>query len=171
MSELTRVRRRTLGWLVLFPGALLGWVPWRLHHTTGGTGVWEGSVFQWLAVWLILNGVGLAGWCVHLFNVEGRGTPVPCDPPKTFVVSGPYRFVRNPMALGWLIILAGEVMLYNARAVFLYWIGLLVAIVCFVRFFEEPQLAKRFGACYAAYQREVPRWIPRTGLRRGRATS
>jgi protein-S-isoprenylcysteine O-methyltransferase Ste14 len=161
MTELTTIRLRTLGWFALFPGVFIGLVPWWLHHRVEGAFVWDGSVWRWGAIWLILNGLGLAGWCVNLFNVEGRGTPVPFDPPKRFVATGPYRFVRNPMALGLFLVLGGEAALYESKAVVIYLllvIGLIHAFVCWV---EEPDLTRRFGASYAAYKHDVPRWIPR----------
>lgn len=161
MKELARIRVRTLGWFLLFPVMLIGVLPWWLHTRFEGPLMWEGTVWQWLGAWLIVNGLGLAGWCVNLFNVEGRGTPVPFDPPTRFVASGPYRVVRNPMMLGMLLILGGETALYQSRAVGVFTLVLMAAAWAFVRFWEEPELERRFGDSYRAYQQQVPRWIPR----------
>lgn len=119
------------------------------------------QVVGWLGAWCILNGLGLAAWCVNLFNVQGRGTPWPFDPPKQFVVSGPYRYVRNPMMLGISLILGGEALLAHSRTLFLYVLGLMVLAHLVVRYWEEPELTRRFGHAYRTYQRQVPRWIPR----------
>lgn len=161
MKELTRIQLRTLGWLMLFPGTLMGLLPWWLHERFEGPFVWEGTVRQWVGVWLLLNGLGLVGWCVNLFNVEGRGTPVPFDPPKQFVATGPYRVVRNPMMLSLFLVLGGETAFYQSRAIGIFTLALMAAAWAFVRCWEEPELARRFGASYTAYRRQVPRWIPR----------
>jgi len=160
VNQLAQIRMRTLGWLI-FPATFLGVVPWWLHRWIDGPFVWRGTLGQWVGFWLILNGLGLVGWCVNLFNVEGRGTPVPWDPPRRFVARGPYRFVRNPMALGAFVTLAGEAALYQSWVVASY-LGLAMALMAaFVRVVEEPGLRRRFGGSYLAYQRQVPRWIPR----------
>lgn len=159
-------RLRTLVYLLVLPIPLIGVVPWWLHRVAEGPLVWSGSGWQWFGVWLILNGVGLAGWCVNLFNAEGRGTPVPFDPPRRFVVSGPYRFVRNPMVLGIFLVLWGEAVVYQSQAVLLYALGLMGAGWVFVRYVEEPELERRFGEAYLVYKRQVPRWIPRPGTQR-----
>lgn len=45
-------------------------------------------------------GALLAGWCIATFITSGQGTPAPFDPPREFVATGPYRYVRNPMYIG-----------------------------------------------------------------------
>ena len=168
MTALTRIRLRTLGWCVCFPVTFLGFVPWWLHRRLEGPLAWEGSFQQWIGLWLILNGLGLAGWCVNLFNVQGRGTPVPFDPPARFVASGPYRVVRNPMVIGLLLFLLGEAALYQSRAVAVYFLAVMSLAAAFVRWVEEPDLERRFGPPYLAYKRQVPRWVPRPVSRDGR---
>ena len=165
MEPLQRIRLKTLGWFLLLPFTFIGLLPWWLHQQIEGAFAWEGGLGQWIGLWLILDGVGLAGWCVNLFNVEGLGTPVPFDPPTRFVVTGPYQYVRNPMVLGLLLILSGEAALYRSPAVLLYSLGLAVLAGLFVRFVEEPDLERRFGASYRAYKQHVPRWIPKAPRR------
>ena len=161
MRELVRIRLRTLAWFLLFPCVFLVVVPWGLARRIQGPCVWEGSLRQWLGLWLIINGAGLAAWCVQLFNVQGRGTPLPLDPPKQFVASGPYRVVRNPMALALFTLLAGESLLYRSAAVAGYLLLIIAAVAVFVRCVEEPDLERRFGQPYLAYKRAIPRWLPR----------
>ena len=161
MTELARIRLRTAAWFLFLPATFLGVVPWWLHRRLEEPFIWNGSLWQWLGAWLILNGIGLAGWCVNLFNVEGRGTPVPFDPPTRFVISGPYRFVRNPMAIGLWLVLAGEAILYQSRAVAIYLLIVVALVASFVRFIKEPNLARRFGTAYSSYKQQVPRWVPR----------
>jgi protein-S-isoprenylcysteine O-methyltransferase Ste14 len=160
MAELTRIRLRTLGWFLVFPVSFIGLLPWWLHRHFEGPFIWKNDLWQWVGLWLIANGIGLTAWCVNLFNVVGRGTPVPFDPPKRFVATGPYQYVRNPMVLGLFLIVGGEVALYESRAVWIYTLVLMAAAYLFVRYWEEPDLERRFGESYRAYQRHVPRWIP-----------
>ena len=161
MQELTWIRIRTLTWLLLFPVTFLGLFPWWLNHRFAAPVAWEGRPLQWVGVWLVGNGIGLVAWCVNLFNVAGRGTPLPLDPPTRFVMSGPYRYVRNPMMLGMFLIVCGEAAVYRSSVVLLYSACLAILAALFVRYIEEPQLERRFGEAYLAYTRQVPRWIPR----------
>ncbi len=167
MREVTGIRLRTLLWLTCVVVPFVGLLPWWLYRQIEAPFVWEGRPGQWLGAWLVLNGIGLGGWCVYLFNVQGRGTPLPLDPPKQFVASGPYRFVRNPMILGLFLILAGETLLYQSLVVAGYFLLAVILIALFVRLVEEPELERRFGASYASYKRQVPRWIPRVPRQRG----
>ena len=160
MNELIAIRLRTLIWLIL-PVLVVGVVPHWLCHCVEPVTAWRWGIWQWAGVWLIANGLGLAAWCVNLFNVEGRGTPLPLDPPKRFVVSGPYRYVRNPMMLGMGLILGGEAVLCQSRALTGYLLLITVFACLFVRCWEEPDLLRRFDGPYREYQQQVPRWIPR----------
>ncbi len=162
MTELTRIRLRTLVWLFLIPIPLIGILPAWLHHHLEGRFTWAPTLGQWLGVWLILNGLGLAGWCVTLFNVRGRGTPLPHDPPKHFVAEGPYRWTRNPMFLSVFLLVAGEGLLYQSSVLLLYLLLVISVAHLFVVLVEEPDLRRRFGAAYDAYHRQVPRWIPKS---------
>ncbi len=160
MNELLKIRLRTLGWL-MFPVIVLMLIPWGLMRLTHAAPVGAWGLWQWGGVGLILNGLLLGAWCVNLFNVEGRGTPLPPDPPKRFVVSGPYRYVRNPMMLGVFLILAGEALMFQSVALLGYLVAIMMLAFAFVRFWEEPDLVRRFGQGYREYQQQVPRWIPR----------
>jgi protein-S-isoprenylcysteine O-methyltransferase Ste14 len=81
--------------------------------------------------------------------------------PRDFVATGPFRFVRNPMSLGGVLLMTG-IALWHRSA-----LGLGLAVVLFlvmhfvVVYLEEPGLEKRFGDSYREYRRNVPRWVPR----------
>lgn len=118
----------------------------------------------WLRpVGLILSIAGgfLAVWCIFTFITKGRGTPAPFDPPIEFVAIGAYRYVRNPMYLGAMCVIAGAGLALMSPAVVLL-AGLfgLIAHV-FVLVYEEPALEGRFGSNYQNYKSSVPRWLPR----------
>lgn len=101
--------------------------------------------------------------CIFDFAWRGLGTPAPFDPPRRLVVSGLYRWVRNPMYVGMGVLLAGEAMLLPAitwsmlTMVSIMWIVTTLFIVAY----EEPTLRRLFGAEYEAYCLNVRRWIPR----------
>ena len=58
------------------------------------------------AVFMVL-GAALALSCGAVFVAHGEGTPAPFDPPRRFVAHGPYRWVRNPMIIGVVVLLVG----------------------------------------------------------------
>jgi protein-S-isoprenylcysteine O-methyltransferase Ste14 len=77
----------------------------------------------------LLCGTILAVYTIFLFKTIGQGTPNPKLPPKKFVVVGPYRFSRNPMAFGGLLILLGEAAIYYSPS--LLGIALLYGLVIY----------------------------------------
>lgn len=101
--------------------------------------------------------------CVFDFAWTGRGTPAPFDPPRHLVVTGLYRWVRNPMYLGMGLFLIGEALLLPAITFHL----LAMVAVCFamvsmlILLYEEPALRRLFDGEYEEYCRHVRRWIPR----------
>lgn len=99
--------------------------------------------------------------CVWDFGRRGRGTPAPIDPPTVLVVSGFYRYVRNPMYIGVLLVIAGEAILLTSWPMVIYAVATAGLFHLFVVLYEEPKLRNTFGATYEEYVRRVPRWIPR----------
>ena len=154
------VALKTLIFTILVPGTVLGIVPWLLLHWSGE------AVMPSLSVWLIgllpfFGGVILYFWCAGAFTFIGRGTPAPIDAPVFLVRSGPYRWVRNPMYIGVFSVLIGEAILFHSLLLIEYMLLAGIAVHLFVVFYEEPQLARRFGESYETYLRTVPRWLPR----------
>jgi protein-S-isoprenylcysteine O-methyltransferase Ste14 len=118
---------------------------------------------SWLwpaGVVLVIVGGLVAAWCVVLFAREGQGTPAPVDPPKVFVATGPYRFVRNPMYVGFIGMLSGLALILRSPSSLSLALLLLAVGHPFVVFYEEPSLRQRFGDSYLRYCRRVPRWLP-----------
>jgi protein-S-isoprenylcysteine O-methyltransferase Ste14 len=95
------------------------------------------------------------------FALEGRGTPAPIAPPRKLVVSGLYRYVRNPIYIAVVSIILGQALLFGDGRLLWYgallWVFFHVAVVMF----EEPALKQTFGAEYESFRTNVPRWIPR----------
>lgn len=137
-------------WVVVVPFWLLGahWPP------PGGWTVYTGGV-------LFAAGLGLGAICVFGFAHRGRGTPAPMDPPRRLVITGPYRWVRNPMYLGLVTALFGEALALHSAPVAVLALVIAAVVTAFVSRFEEPGLERKFGAEYVAYRQRVHRWIPR----------
>jgi protein-S-isoprenylcysteine O-methyltransferase Ste14 len=107
---------------------------------------------------LVAAGVVIMGSAVVAFYRAGT-SPIPNKPATAFVTHGPYRFTRNPMYLGWVLVYLGAAMLANA-----VWPLVLLPIVVFVvrrRVIarEEAYLERRFGESYRVYRARVRRWL------------
>ena len=109
---------------------------------------------------MIVCGMALALWTIFLFKTIGQGTPNPMLPPKVFVVSGPYRVSRNPMALGGLLILLGQAAMYYSPSLLGLAVLFGVIFYFYVVLVEEPELIRRFGQPYIDYLARVPRFVP-----------
>ena len=148
---------RSLFFTILIPGTVLVVIPYYLtRETSTGFGLVQVASLVPIAI-----GAAIMAWCIRDFAVQGRGTLAPVDPPRHLVDRGLYRYVRNPMYLGGVLILLGESAFYQSRAVLLFGAAWFVAVNLFVVFYEEPTLRRLFGESYAQYCRTVPRWIPR----------
>lgn len=140
------------------PGTVVAWFPLLLLPRL----LWAPMPLGPLR-YLGLLPVGLGAW-IYFLTVRdfGRagGTPSPTHPTTEFVSRGLYRWVRNPMYWGILLLLAGEALLLESRAHLGYAAAMLMFNL-FIVLYEEPTLRKRFGASYVEYCRTVGRWIPR----------
>lgn len=126
-------------------------------------GLWpDGLIWlRWTGLLVLPLGLIPILWAEALFVFVGKGTPLPIEPPKEFVISGPFRFVRNPMYLGLLTLIIGMALLLDRLVVLGYAGVFLAGVTVFLLVFEEPQLRRRFGASYQEFLEHVPRWIPR----------
>jgi len=113
-----------------------------------------------LGIVIVSVGSALALWATALFKLKGKGTPNPMLPPKNLIISGPYKFTRNPIYLGGTIVLLGESLVYFSLSLFGLSILFSLTLYLSTKFFEEPALVKRFGNSYKAYIRNVPRYFP-----------
>jgi protein-S-isoprenylcysteine O-methyltransferase Ste14 len=159
-----RVRVRawvgTLVFLVLTPGVIAGLIPglitrWRIPATDDG-----GSPVAVVAAVAIVGGV-LVLLDAFIRFARADGTPAPTSPTAHLVVVGPYRFVRNPMYVAVLTLIAGQALLFRSWGALLYAGIVLVAVVSFVLGYEQPTLELEYGDEYRAYRRNVRGWIPR----------
>jgi protein-S-isoprenylcysteine O-methyltransferase Ste14 len=149
----------SFAFFVLAPGVIAGLIPWLL---TG----WEfrawwppGRVLGGLLI-----GVGLAVLLAAFgrFALQGIGTPAPVAPTERLVVGGAYRHVRIPMYLAVAALIVGQALLLGRSTLLVYAAVFGVSVAAFVHGYEEPALARRFGAQYEDYRRAVPAWWPRS---------
>ena len=114
-----------------------------------------------ISVLLFVTASGLAIASYVVMVLKGRGTPAPFDCPSKLVVEGPYRYVRNPMAVSG-IIQGISVALFLGSPLVLIYVGAgLVIAETIIRPWEEDDLERRFGQAYVTYRNSVRRWFPR----------
>jgi protein-S-isoprenylcysteine O-methyltransferase Ste14 len=110
---------------------------------------------------LVVFGAVLMNWTLIFFFRE-HGTPVPLNPPRNLITTGPYAVTRNPMLSGWFIAYCGIGLLLGSTILILVVTPLLILLfTSFVRRIEEPELTKRFGDQYVQYCKQVPRFFPK----------
>jgi protein-S-isoprenylcysteine O-methyltransferase Ste14 len=151
---------RAVGYVAAFL-FLFGWLALRVQ-------AWDQSLRIELPPWTRMIGFAFLGLgatlvlaCAGVFIARGRGTPAVFDPPRQFVAAGPYRFVRNPMYIGGVMLLAGFGFYQGSFAILLFALAALALFHLLVVFVEEPGLEQRFGGSYLAYKQSVNRWLPK----------
>lgn len=145
-----------LGFFALWFWLLPGWLGFQVD--TAGVARW-----RWLAAIASVLGFAIALRCIWDFGWTGHGTPAPMIPPQRLVVVGFYRYVRNPMYVGFA---AGWIGLWivfgHANPTLIVSVGAVaLAVHLFVLLYEEPTLRKKFGSDYELYCKNVRRWWPR----------
>ncbi len=138
--------------------ALPGVVAFALPLLLLAPGGWR-SFFQPWGLIPLGTGIVLLLWCVREFYVAGRGTLAPWAPPRNLVVTGLYRYSRNPMYIAVLLVLAGWAIGFRSWPMAIYALAVLLAFHLRVVLNEEPFLARTHGAAWANYRRRVPRWL------------
>lgn len=161
MTQKERTFLHLIGALIVLPGTAVVLIPGILLWQYGFEPPAVGDLRFWLAKPLLPVGFVLAGWTVALFFIHGEGTPAPWHPPHRLVVRGPYKFVRNPMLSGVLMLLAAEALLFNSDAIGVWCALFFVLNTLYFIYSEEPALEQRFGDDYRLYKANVSRWLPR----------
>jgi protein-S-isoprenylcysteine O-methyltransferase Ste14 len=161
MSSRTSAAIGTSVFFAVAPGMVAGVAPWLLTGWDVRT-----PTAHWAAA-RVLGGVLVAVCAVVLvaafarFAREGLGTPAPIAPTQQLVVGGLYRYVRNPMYLAVVGAIIGQSLLLGRLVLLIYAALVAVAVATFVHGYEQPTLARQFGAAYEDYRRAVPAWLPR----------
>ena len=157
---------KNLLFTVVVPGAVAVYVPLRL---AAGGGAWppRWGLMQYAALTALAAGSAVYFWCLWDFAAFGRGTPALIDAPRRLVVRGLYRYVRNPMYVGVLLVIAGWALLFQSARILGYGAAVALFFHLFVVAVEEPSLRGKFGNSYGQYCREVGRWVLRVSRGRG----
>lgn len=155
---------RHILWTTLCPGTVTIILPWILFGNAlslTGNGIW----YQLTGACGIIAGSTILISCIVMFGKFGKGTLSPFDPARHLVIKGLYRYVRNPMYVGVMIMLAGESVFFGSWSLFIYAVVVFAGFNLFVILYEEPFLRKEFGVQYDHYRAHVRRWIPGTPYR------
>ena len=156
-----RLRRAAIGSALFFlaaPGVVVGLVPWWLTRWVPQP---TALPLRLLGGLLLVLALPLLVSAFVRFVRDGLGTPAPVAPTEELVVTGAYRHVRNPMYVAVLAAIVGQALLLGQTALLGYAALIAIAVVSFVRLYEEPVLRRQFGEKYEAYRRAVPGWVPR----------
>jgi protein-S-isoprenylcysteine O-methyltransferase Ste14 len=143
---------------VLAPVTVAGIVPWWLTH-------WKPEI-AWMPVQaagcvLFAGGALVLIECFARFALQGLGTPAPVLPTRRLVITGAYRYVRNPMYVAVVAIIAGQALVFGSVRLLAYSVLVWLLFHAFIVRYEEPTLLAAYGPEYQRFCAAVPRWIPR----------
>ena len=146
---------------VIAPGTVAGIVPWWISRWKLQAPFLHFYGFRVIGILFILASLPVLLDSFARFALEGIGTPAPVLPTRRLVVTGLYRYVRNPMYLAVIGLIAGQALLLGNRTLLVYGLLVWLAFETFVILYEEPVLRRTYAAEYGEFCRNVPRWIPR----------
>ena len=146
---------------VIAPGTVAGIVPWWISRWNLQAPFLHFYGFRVIGVVLIVTSLPVLLDSFARFALQGLGTPAPVFPTRHLVVTGLYRYVRNPMYVAVIGLIAGQALLLGNRTSSFYGIVVWLCFYTFVLLYEEPVLRKKYAAEYEEFCQNVPRWIPR----------
>jgi protein-S-isoprenylcysteine O-methyltransferase Ste14 len=153
------------------PATVAGWIPWMITAWRMQPPVLGASGSRWLGGVLLGVGAIAVVECFARFALKGLGTPAPLAPTERLVVSGLYRYVRNPMYVGVVLAILGQALLFGSLVLIQYAALVWLFFFAFVILYEEPALRRQFGSSYENYRANVRRWWPRITPWRGPDTN
>jgi protein-S-isoprenylcysteine O-methyltransferase Ste14 len=143
------------------PGVVAGLIPWWLTGWQVRGPLAHRAPVRIAGLIMLTLGAIVLVQAFARFVAEGRGTPAPVAPTQRLVIGGLYRYVRNPMYLAVVAAITGQALALGQPVLLAYAAVIWITTAAFVRWYEEPALARQFGAQYEAYRRAVPAWRPR----------
>lgn len=150
---------RNLFFTLVQPGVVAILIPYFMMRKEIETIAGPFEMPRYLGTTMFFAGFVIMMLCIVDFAVKGKGTLSPADPTKKLVTTGLYRFSRNPMYVGLLVMLLGESVFFKSWILLSYSIAIFISFHFFIKLFEEPRLKKDFGREYFIYSDRVPRWI------------
>ena len=146
---------------VVAPATVAGLIPWWITRWEFRQPFLDLEAIRVVGILLIVAGApGLVDSFAR-FALQGLGTPAPIAPTENLVVTGLYRYVRNPMYVAVVVVILGQAVLFGDWRLIVYAMLVWLGFHAFVVGYEEPTLARRFGTRYDDFRANVPRWIPR----------
>ena len=146
---------------VVAPLVLAGFIPWWVTQWEFRPAFFGVDLTRILGGILIIVGAPGIVDSFARFALDGLGTPAPIAPTQNLVVTGLYRYVRNPIYVALVAVILGQAVLFGDQRLLGYGVLVWLAFHAFVLAYEEPVLAQSFGAEYEDFRANVPRWIPR----------
>jgi len=155
----------SIAFFFVAPFMVAGVIPWLITHwQVGGDGSLTLTIIGAL---MAIAGLAALVDCFVRFALQGGGTPAPIAPTQELVVSGLYRYVRNPMYLAVLLLIFGQMLIFANAGLLAYGVAVALTVHFFVLGYEEPTMKKSFPEAYALYSENVGRWLPRLSPWRG----
>lgn len=151
---------RSLFFVILKPVVVIGLVPFIITGDSFSDSFSNHfTLHHYIGLLIFLVGVIILFHCVVRFAIDGLGTLSPIDPTKRLVISGLYKYTRNPMYIGVILILFGETVFTKSIHLLFYSFIIIILFYLFVVYKEEPRLKKDFGQNYEMYCNTVNRWF------------
>jgi protein-S-isoprenylcysteine O-methyltransferase Ste14 len=160
MSKITAILGSAL-FFVVAPAMLAGVIPWSITYWEFQPPFLAAEATRLAGLALIIAGVPGVLDSFARFALQGLGTPAPIAPPQILVVTGLYRYVRNPIYSTLVAVILGQALLFGDSRLLWYGALLWLFFYVWVVMIEEPTLRESFGAEYESYCANVPRWLPR----------
>ena len=156
--------------LIVAPGTVAGLIPWWISKWKVQPTSPDFLTVQIIGVLVLVGSLLVLFESFARFALQGIGTPAPVLPTRHLVVTGRYRYVRNPMYVAVVAAILGQSMILGDLDLALYAGIVWLVSHLFVVVYEEPTLRRTFGDEYVEFCANVPRWIPRLRPWQGPAT-
>jgi protein-S-isoprenylcysteine O-methyltransferase Ste14 len=131
---------------LIAPATVAGFVPWYISRWHSAWTSRRAIPLQIAGALLILAAAAVLVESFAHFAIKGLGTPSPALPTRYLVVSGFYRYVRNPMYVAVASIILGQALFFGSLALLAYATLVCGAFQLFVMTYEEPKLRTQFGS-------------------------
>lgn len=151
--------------VILIPYTLIIFSP-MIDQRLGFSPIPVGIGIMSIGAIFILVGLVFALWSILSQLLRARGTPLPMMATKKLLVSGPFKYCRNPMSFGTILIYLGIAVIVGS------WSALIISgafaglLIIYLKTIEERELEDRFGEEYLKYKNETPFLIPKFPSRR-----
>ena len=156
---MTSLILRNLFFTILQPGIVVGLIPYLILQNSNLVDYKLNTLYDYIGLLFFIIGFIIVLVCIFHFATLGNGTLSPVDPTKKLVIKGLYKLTRNPMYVGVIFLLIGEVVFTKSINLLFYTLFVFIGFHLFIKYIEEPRLLNDFGEEYKQYSKSVKRWI------------